>query len=158
MHKCYEDQAFAGLFLCYSGYINPAGKEAPAILTHDPYGQLSPDEVKALIEQSLDADKALDITTIDLSDQTAIADYMIIASGTSSRHVSALAEKLKRRLEIEGMKGLRIEGMPQSDWVAIDAGDVIVHIFRPEVRAFYNIEKMWGAFPSQDTFGTQIQA
>jgi ribosome-associated protein len=70
---------------------------------------------------------------------------MIIASGTSSRHVSALAKKLRERLEIRGVKGMRIEGMDQSDWVAIDAGDIIVHLFRPEVRAFYNIEKMWGA-------------
>ncbi len=70
---------------------------------------------------------------------------MIIASATSSRHVSALATKLKERLEIRGHKGIRLEGLASSDWVVIDAGDVIVHIFRPEVRAFYNIEKMWGA-------------
>ena len=69
---------------------------------------------------------------------------MIIASGTSSRHVSALAEKLKTRLELKGVKGLNIEGKNQSDWVVMDAGDIIVHLFRPEVRSFYNIEKMWG--------------
>lgn len=96
----------------------------------------------------MDADKALDIVTIDLKDQTALADYMIIASGTSSRHVSALAQKLKTRLEMSGVKGMSLEGLSQSDWVAIDAGDVIVHLFRPEVRDFYNIEKMWGAFPA----------
>lgn len=110
-----------------------------------------------LIEQSLDADKGFDIVTIDLN-ETAIADYMIIASGTSSRHVSAMAEKLKARLEIRGLKGLRMEGMTQSDWVAIDAGDVIIHLFRPEVRAFYNIEKMWGAYQPFNVVGEQIQA
>ena len=107
----------------------------------------------------MDADKASDIVTIDLKDQTAIADYMIIASGTSSRHVSALAQKLKTRLELRGVKGMTVEGLSQSDWVAIDAGDVIVHLFRPEVRDFYNIEKMWGAFPVEtSTTGEHVQA
>ncbi len=76
----------------------------------------------------------------------ALADYMIVASGTSSRHVQALAEKVKHKLEMKGIKGVVIEGIPQCDWVAIDAGDVIVHLFRPEVREFYNIEKMWTNF------------
>lgn len=106
----------------------------------------------------MDADKASDIVTIDLKDQTALADYMIIASGTSSRHVSALAQKLKTRLELRGVKGMAIEGLSQSDWVAIDAGDVIVHLFRPEVRDFYNIEKMWGAFPAKPSATEHIQA
>lgn len=106
--------------------------------------------MKELIEQSLDADKALDIITIDLHDQNALADYMIIASGTSSRHVNALAQKLKTRLEARGVKGIRFEGLTQSDWVAIDAGDVIIHLFRPEVREFYNMEKMWGAYTAYE--------
>ena len=101
--------------------------------------------MKAIIEQSLDADKAIDVVTIDLDEQNGIADYMIVATGTSSRHVSALAEKIKDRLQARGHKHVRIEGMSQSDWVVIDAIDVVVHIFRPEVRSFYNIEKMWGA-------------
>lgn len=99
--------------------------------------------MKTLIEQSLDADKALDIVTIDLQGQSALADYMIIASGTSSRHIQALAEKLRHRLHLRGHKDVRIEGMAQGDWVVLDAGDVIIHLFRPEVRSFYNIEKMW---------------
>lgn len=103
--------------------------------------------MKTLIEKSLDADKAADITTISLNDQSALADYMIIASGTSSRHVAALAEKIRERLEARGYKGLRIEGTAQADWVVIDAGDVIVHIFRPEVRSFYNMERMWAPHP-----------
>ena len=83
---------------------------------------------------------------------------MIIASGTSSRHVSAIAEKLKDRLNIRGIKNVRAEGLTNSDWVVLDAGDVIVHLFRPEVRAFYNMEKMWGAFHPTSAFGEQIQA
>lgn len=83
---------------------------------------------------------------------------MIVATGTSSRHVNALAKKLRERLEIRGVKNIRLEGVEQSDWVVMDAGDVIVHLFRPEVRAFYNIEKMWGAFHPLESVGTQIQA
>lgn len=97
--------------------------------------------------------------TIDLKNQSSIADYMVIASGTSSRHVSALAKKLQTRLELNGVKGIKIEGADQCDWVAIDAGDIIIHLFRPEVRAFYNIEKMWGAHvPISKTAGEHAQA
>lgn len=99
----------------------------------------------------MDADKAMDIVVIDLKEQSGLADYMIIASGTSSRHVSSMATKLKDRLSARGIKGIAIEGLSQSDWVAIDAGDIIVHLFRPEVRDFYNIEKMWNALPSHNT-------
>ncbi len=106
----------------------------------------------------MDADKAEDILTIDLKDQTAIADYMIIASGTSSRHVAALAEKLKDRMSARGVKNIRIEGTAQADWVAIDAGDVIVHLFRPEVREFYNIEKMWCAYQPSAYLADQVSA
>ena len=73
---------------------------------------------------------------------------MVIASGTSTRHVSALAENLKTRLEMEGIKNIKIEGLQQSDWVAMDIGDIIIHLFRPEVRAFYDLEKMWSTPPA----------
>ena len=106
--------------------------------------------MKDLIAQSLDADKAEDIKTIDLQSQSAIADYMVVATGTSSRHVAALASKLKDRLETRGIKGIKVEGLAQSDWVAIDTGDIIVHLFREEVREFYNIEKMWMPLHSFD--------
>lgn len=96
-----------------------------------------------MIEESLDLDKAQDIKTIDLKGQTSIADYMIVASGTSTRQVAALAEKIRDRLKAKGLEYVRIEGMEQCNWVVLDAGDVIVHLFRPEVRDFYNIEKMW---------------
>lgn len=128
--------------------IGSTTEEASAILTHHTHGDLSPHDLKVLVEKSLDADKAMDITTIELDEQSAIADYMIIASGTSSRHVAAMAEKLKDRLTVRGMKGFRLEGTETADWVVMDIGDIVVHLFRPEVRAFYNIEKMW-AMPHQ---------
>jgi ribosome-associated protein len=92
---------------------------------------------------SLDDDKAEDIVTIDLRNKSAMADYMVIASGRSTRQVGAMADHLMRKVKTDGFGTATTEGMPQNDWVLIDAGDVIVHLFRPEVRAFYNIEKMW---------------
>jgi ribosome-associated protein len=91
----------------------------------------------------LDDMKAEDITTIDLSGKSSIGDYMVVASGRSQRHVGAVADNVVEKIEEAGVKRVRIEGMKQSDWVLIDAGDVIVHVFRPEVRGFYNLEKMW---------------
>ena len=106
-------------------------------------GAYGPADIKQLIEQSLDADKAQNVEIIDLKGQSALADYLIIASGTSSRHVQTLAQKIMQKLEIKGMPDIHVEGVAQGDWVVVDAGDVIVHLFRPEVRTFYNIEKMW---------------
>lgn len=88
--------------------------------------------------------KAENVVTIDLRDKSSIADKLIIASGNSSRQVNAIAEELHRELKKLGIKA-SIEGVPQCDWVLVDAFDFIVHIFRPEVRTFYNLEKMWGA-------------
>lgn len=128
------------------------------ILTYHDKGPASPYELKDLVMKSLDADKAEDVTCIELKDGSALADYMVIATGTSSRHVSALATKLQDRLNARGMRGLRIEGLGQSDWVVLDAVDVIVHIFRPEVRSFYNLEKMWSAHGAFDVVSEQLQA
>ncbi len=105
--------------------------------------------MKTLIEQSLDADKAMDIDTIDLRNQSAIADYIVIASGQSTRQVAALAEKLRDRLKARGVDGIKLEGLESCNWVILDAGDIVVHLFRPEVRDFYNIEKMWRSFPQK---------
>ena len=91
----------------------------------------------------LDEDKAQDIVLIDLKGKSPMSDSMIIASGRSHRHVGAIADHLLRTLKEQGMGKARVEGLPHCDWVLIDAGDVIVHLFRPEVRAFYNIEKIW---------------
>lgn len=83
---------------------------------------------------------------------------MIIASGTSSRHVSALTDKMRKRLALNGVRNVHVEGQDRADWVAIDAGDIILHLFRPDVRSFYNIEKMWGAFQPAATVDDQLLA
>ena len=101
--------------------------------------------------------KAVDVVTIDLRGKSTIADNMVIATGTSSRQVAALAERLLLRLKDAGLVGLKPEGLRQGDWVLIDAGDVIVHLFRPEYRSFYNIEKMWGVTLDQDARSTRIR-
>ncbi|MFY8139976.1 MAG: ribosome silencing factor [Caulobacter sp.] len=96
-----------------------------------------------LIMTRLDDDKAEDIVLIDLKGKSPMADTMIVASGRSHRHVGALADHILRALKETGHGKARVEGLPHCDWVLIDAGDVIVHLFRPEVRTFYNIEKIW---------------
>jgi ribosome-associated protein len=105
-------------------------------------------EVEALltlIRTTLDDHKAIDVAVIDLIGKSSIGDYMVVASGASSRQVVALADSLVEALKAHGLKGIVPEGMTQGDWVLIDAGDVIVHLFRPEVRQFYGLEKMWQA-------------
>lgn len=96
-----------------------------------------------LILGKLDDDKAEDVIAIDLNGSSPIADTIVIATGRSQRHVSALADHLLRAIKEAGLGRAQVEGLPQADWVLIDAGDVIVHLFRPEVRAFYQIEKIW---------------
>ena len=98
----------------------------------------------ALIEASLADDKAIDTTVITMTGKSTIADYMVIASGTSQRQIGAIADHLMTKLKSARTPKLSVEGRTRSDWVLIDAGDVVVHLFRPEVRAFYNLEKMWG--------------
>ena len=104
-----------------------------------------PNRLLKIVLDTLDAAKAEDVATVDLKGKTSISDHMVIASGRSQRHVGAVADQLAKKLKEEGFGRARVEGMPQCDWVLIDAGDVIVHIFRPEVREFYNLEKMWSA-------------
>lgn len=99
----------------------------------------------ALILHQLDEDQAAELVTIPLEGKSSIADHMVIASGRSSRHVAAMAEKIAERVKRETGRPVRIEGLPTADWVLIDGGDVIVHLFRPEVRSFYNLERIWGA-------------
>ncbi len=95
------------------------------------------------ILSSLDDDKAEDLVTIDLTGRSSLCDAIVVATGRSARHVNALAENLARHLKEWGFAGARIEGLGQGDWVLIDAGDVIVHLFREEVRAYYDLEGMW---------------
>ena len=99
--------------------------------------------LEELILVRLDDDKAQDVVFIDLKGKSAMADGLVVASGRSHRHVGAMADHLLRSLKEHGYGKCRVEGMPQCDWVLIDTGDVIIHLFRPEVRTFYNIEKIW---------------
>ena len=109
----------------------------------NPAGTLSSEELLAHILASLDDDKAEEIVHIDLRGRSEMADYMVICSGRSTRQVAAISEKLVDRLKQDHGRLSRIEGKDTADWVLIDAGDVIVHVFRPEVRDFYQLEKMW---------------
>ena len=102
-----------------------------------------PGSLHALVLQSLDDDQAQELVTIPLEGKSSIADHMVIASGRSTRQVAAMAQKLAERIKHGGFGHARIEGLPAADWVLIDAGDVVVHLFRPEVRSFYNLERMW---------------
>jgi ribosome-associated protein len=104
-----------------------------------------PNRLLKIVLDTLDAAKAEDVVVIDLKGKTSISDQMVVASGRSQRHVGAVADQLAKKLKEEGFGRARVEGMPQCDWVLIDSGDVIIHIFRPEVREFYNLEKMWSA-------------
>jgi ribosome-associated protein len=102
-------------------------------------------DLNSLIQGLLDDAKAEKTTVIDLTGKSSIADVMIVTEGRANRHVAAIADRVVRGLKEQGHKGLRVEGLATADWVLIDAGDVILHVFRPEVRAFYNLEKMWSA-------------
>jgi len=100
-------------------------------------------DLKKNILKTLDTNKAQDIITIDLKDKSSMADYMIIASGTSSRHIQSLSEQVLEQLKNNGIKNCRIEGKDSSEWKLVDGIDLIVHIFHPEKRKFYELEKMW---------------
>ena len=100
--------------------------------------------LRKLVIDSLEDDKAQDLAIIDLSGKSTMADLLIIASGTSQRHIGVMAQHLQKTFKAQGLKGVLPEGMTNSDWVLIDGGDVIVHLFRPEARKFYDLEKLWG--------------
>ncbi len=103
----------------------------------------------ALYAKALEDDKAEDVLQIDLSGRSALADVMIIASGRSGRHVAALTEHLTREVKMRTGRAPNVEGMPNADWVLIDTGDIIIHLFRPEVREFYKLEKIWAVDPAE---------
>ena len=122
-----------------------AGLSKPARMGEPPLSSIAePGSLHALVLDSLDEDQALDVVSIPLEGKSSIADFMVIASGRSTRQVAAIATKLAERVKAAGYGSSRIEGLPAADWVLIDAGDVVVHLFRPEVRTFYNLERMWG--------------
>lgn len=130
-------------------------KSAVPSQQNDPGSQPVPQatDLHNLILASLDQDKAEDIVSLELSGKSSLADYMVIASGRSSRQVAAMAEHVQERVRDAGFGKPRMEGLPQADWVLIDAGDVIVHLFRPEVRSFYELEKMWSVELVHDSAG-----
>jgi ribosome-associated protein len=120
----------------------PRGRKAEAA---KPVGALD------VILAQLDDAKAEQIVSIPLDDKRAVADAVVVASGRSNRHVGAIADQLVQKLKEKGYRDIRVQGMPQCDWVLVDIGDVIVHIFRPEVRSFYNLERMWAFGDAPET-------
>jgi len=122
---------------------NPAQAATPATAPRP-----APTSLHDLVMQSLDDDQGMEIVSIPLEGKSSIADYMVIASGRSTRQVASMAQKLAERIKHGGFGHVRIEGLPAADWVLVDAGDIVVHLFRPEVRSFYNLERMW-AFGDQ---------
>lgn len=121
--------------------VQPA--PATAAGTPAPLPASEPGSLHELVLKSLDDDQAQELVSIPLEGKSSIADHMVIASGRSTRQVAAMAQKLAERIKHGGFGHARIEGLPAADWVLIDAGDVVVHLFRPEVRSFYNLERMW---------------
>jgi len=105
---------------------------------------LTPDDLVVLVTGQLDADKAEDILAIDLRGKSSMADHIVIATGNSNRQVAAMAEHLVEKLKANRYR-VAMEGMPQADWVLVDAGDIVIHLFRPEVRSYYNLERLWTA-------------
>ncbi|HEY5070865.1 MAG TPA: ribosome silencing factor [Caulobacteraceae bacterium] len=121
-------------------------KDAPPADPSSPQRDLT--QLECLVLHRLDQEKAEDVLFIDLVGRSALADSLVVASGRSHRHVGAMADHLLRALKDGGFGRARVEGLPHCDWVLIDAGDVIVHLFRPEVRTYYNLEKIWSVEPS----------
>lgn len=142
-----QERTFAGLTPQNNAFDGDlAVSPAPETITPGP-------AILSTVQTVLDDAKAEDIITIDLDGKSALADTMVIASGRSHRHVSAVADHVQRALKEAGHGAPRVEGLPHADWVLIDTGDVILHLFRPEVRSFYNMEKLW-----DDSFAEQPNA
>src|SRR5215813_3529071 len=121
----------------------PAGE----LSRNRPRGVVDVDDATRIVLSSLEDDKAEDIVALDIRGKSSFADMLIVASGRSQRHVGALAEHIAQKLKEAGGQDIRVEGLQHCDWVLVDAGDVIVHLFRPEVRTFYNIERIWSGAP-----------
>ncbi|MES5046117.1 ribosome silencing factor [Rhizobium nepotum] len=123
--------------------VHSKGKAFVAIPKGQDSGDDAADHALETVLASLEDSKAEDIVSLDIAGKSALADYMVVVSGRSSRHVSAICEHLLKDMKDERFGSARVEGLETGDWVLIDAGDIIVHVFRPEIRVFYNIEKMW---------------
>ncbi len=120
--------------------VAPLGEAKPTIPV---MAAEAADDLHELVLSQLEDDQAQEIVSIPLEGKSSVADYMVIASGRSTRQVAAMAQKLAEKVKQNGYGPARVEGLPAADWVLIDAGDVVVHLFRPEVRSFYNLERMW---------------
>jgi ribosome-associated protein len=118
---------------------------APAPRLKKPQPAPQQDPLLKLVLASLDDDKAEDVSTIPLAGKSSVADYLVIASGRSTRQVATMAQHLRDKIKAAGRRTPAVEGLERADWVLVDAGDVVAHLFRPEVRSFYNLEKMWNA-------------
>ena len=141
MINCGANQGRRRLTSKTSGATKPARK--PAAKRAAPKQTQEEESLLTRVLHSLDADKAEDIVTIDLKGRSSITDALVIATGRSSRHVASIAEHLARKLKEAGYGTRPLDGVAQGDWALVDAGDVIVHVFRPEVRAYYDLEGMW---------------
>jgi len=130
--------------------VHAKGSAPSAFSTSPERGDDAADRALQLVLASLEDSKAEDIVTIDIAGKSALGDYMVVVSGRSNRHVMAIADHLISDLKDEGLGNARVEGLEGGDWVLIDTGDIIVHVFRPEVREFYNIERMWAAPEIED--------
>lgn len=131
------------------GAVQAAATAAQSLKRSD----MSADALHQLVLSQLDDDQAQEIVSIPLEGKSSIADHMVIASGRSTRQVASMAQKLAEEIKKAGFGNARIEGLPAADWVLIDAGDVVVHLFRPEVRSFYNLERMWSFEGGEATQG-----
>ena len=123
--------------------MTPLESLPPTAAAAPPPTPIGESPLHTLVLTSLDDDQAQEVVSIPLEGKSSIADHMVVASGRSTRQVAAMAQKLVERIKQAGMGPVRLEGLPAADWVLIDAGDVVVHLFRPEVRSFYNLERMW---------------
>lgn len=131
------------------GAVQAAANAAQTLARSD----MGSDALHQLVLAQLDDDRAQEIVSIPLEGKSSIADHMVIASGRSTRQVASMAQKLAEEIKKAGFGHVRIEGLPAADWVLVDAGDVVVHLFRPEVRTFYNLERMWSFEGSEVTQG-----
>lgn len=131
------------------GAVQAAANTAPSLAR----SEMDAAALHDLVLAQLDDDQAQDVVSIPLEGKSSIADHMVIASGRSTRQVAAMAQKLAEKIKQAGFGHARVEGLPAADWVLIDAGDVVVHLFRPEVRSFYNLERMWSFEGSEAASG-----
>lgn len=142
-HKITLPQAHSGLLLRFLGAKHRAPDSHRASPKKLSRGRMHSEQLKSLVIDALNELKAVDVTALDVGELSGFTDYMVIAGGTSSRHVKSLADNLLRRCRKAGVRPLGVEGERAAEWILVDLGDVVIHIMLPEVRDFYNLEKLW---------------